>query len=656
MANGSGKVRAAAAIERRLAFLALALACLAPHFLGWRFPDAWWGSHFLAFIPRTWALTTVGIALSLAIFHPNLEAAARRLGKKLPRVPLRPLVLAILLALAYAFGCYTLDMATDIYGDARRNLAAVEMSVERGNPNWARNIFNPNLLFREGGDHFVIGILGLLAAKLGISARNAFGLFNALFGLLFAFTWIRFVQEQQARRSELVLFGAAGLLAGFAPLFTDHAEVYAPALCFLLLFLVTAIRCLRTRRRALFWWLPLLYILAVKSHFANLLLALPMLLVGLELFVGTKAPLLTRRRSLLFVALPLFLAFLGIYFLVMKNHAVSRFVDDIGRAKTFFLPLLDVETNGAPRYTLLSRHHLADFLNLMTLWSMPALLLTLFAWLFRRRQLAGSPPTLVIVELTLLVYVGVFFATNPVIGMPRDWDLFMIPTVPLLIYAVLLVGRAGKGEALPGRLVGVGFALLVLALPGLAINHSPALLAGRVESNGVISYQRYWKGAGYMLNVAAELGETDEGRRQERRLRSYRRIRPFALPADAQLADLALRISESFRNRGQYGRARPFARDALRSSRGNALCVKEMVLVQFGQGEFDEALANAMALHESQPRNPVYLDLAFKSAFRAERWRAALELGERYQDLQPQDSAITDLLRRVRSQLPSPSP
>jgi hypothetical protein len=56
----------------RRALLALSLAVLAPWGLGFWFPDRWWGSHFLAFLPGPWVVGMVGAALAILVFYPRL--------------------------------------------------------------------------------------------------------------------------------------------------------------------------------------------------------------------------------------------------------------------------------------------------------------------------------------------------------------------------------------------------------------------------------------------------------------------------------------------------------------------------------------------------------------------------------------------------------
>ncbi len=511
-----------------LVIWSLVAAALAPSLLGLLAPDAWWGSHWLAFLPRSWAALTALLALAAALLAARLASSGRAEPSWLAR---RPWLSALAVAAAFAAICHFLGMATDIYGDARRNLAHLEQLLERGNPGAWRSLLSLDLLHRETGERLVLNLVWLLARALGCSARIAFDLFNAGWGFVFAFAWTLAVLTRLRTSALRWLLLPVGLLSGAAPLFTDHAEIYGPAVTLALLFLLAMGPALERRERRWLALLALLFLLAAKAHFANLILAVPLILALADIWPRRERAWITRRRLLAFALAPLALVFLVLYFGVMQNHAVSRFVDDLGRSRLFFLPLVNAETNGAPVYTLFSFWHLFDYLNLALLWSTPALLLIAGTWLLRRRFLSATP-SLILAELSLFLYAAIFFVTNPVLGMPRDWDLFALPTSALLVYALSLAAALTAAPtptaprpaaaALPRPLLGAAFTLLVLGLPVFAVNQRPALSAARLESIGVHSYRSYWKGAIYLLNVAAEL----DGERRARAARAQLRENP----------------------------------------------------------------------------------------------------------------------------------
>ena len=271
-------------------FLLYAAGCL--------FPQTWWGTHFLLFLPRTLLVVFAASALSLFLFFEFPRRESQDTPETTTRGVRRTILIVLLFSILCALAYYFLSTETDIYGDARRNLKFVTGKTGAFNPDWVREIFSLDIFNRATGESLVLNLVLLTGWLLKLDGPEAFGVVNAAFGFTFALTWCLFVRSQIRSAWLAAVLAVVGVTAGFAVVFTDHAEVYAPAAVFLLLFLVTDVQCLSRQNRWALWLLPVFLFLAIRSFFGSNILWAPFLLTMAYLeFKKNEWFFLGRRRT-----------------------------------------------------------------------------------------------------------------------------------------------------------------------------------------------------------------------------------------------------------------------------------------------------------------------------------------------------------------------
>ncbi len=104
-------------------------------------------------------------------------------------------------------------------------------------------------------------------------------------------------------------------------------------------------------------------------------------------------------------------------------------------------------------YTMFSGAHLMDFVNLILLL-FPAVVLALVLFAHSQSRPTWSHARYRFLIILVLSALGAAFIFDPKLGMPRDWDLFAFPAIPLatLGYILFLDGRL---RASAGRLAAI---------------------------------------------------------------------------------------------------------------------------------------------------------------------------------------------------------
>ncbi len=642
--------------ERRLwAVRWVVIPFVALYAAGYLLPQTWWGTHFIYFLPQTAAFGIAASAVFLIfLFKPSRDTLLDR-ASWIPGGGHWSVFVVVLFAIACAVVYFGLTTETDIFGDARRNLRYVTGKTGTFDPDWLRQLFRVDILDRTAGESLVLHLVLLTGWLFKIDGPTAFGVVNAAFGFVYVLAWCLFVRRHLHGTALRTVVIAAGVTAGFAAVFTNHAEVYAAGMVFMLLYLAANVQCLSGGSRWSLWALPVLLFLAIRSFFGHNILWVPFVLTmaWLELkkyewFTGR----FNRRWIFLAVVLPIVAAFAVYYVFVAGNHEVSRYVGVESRNRFMFLPFIHAEPPGVPRYTIFSFYHVMDFVNVMFLWSAPALFLVVVSWAaFAGRGFFRSPQILV-VETTLLLYTFAFFVTNPLLSMPRDWDLFSMAAPALLVYSVLLLEKIQDRPGVRRRLVGPVLGLAVLGAPVFAVNHVPDMLTRRLEMLGLLTYKTYFYGASYILNVAVSMSAGDPDEYLRRRIDVVEKARAYKLDTDdVQFADLTYRLAELYVERSEYSTAKRYLYEAFYEKPQDAGLRYCLAQVHYNLGEYMEALLFADELSKKLIDEPDIQALAFLAAYEAGEFNRALVYGRRFLALRPNDADIKPMVDSLASVL-----
>lgn len=431
----------------------------------WR-PLHFWGINFHSYLSIWTSLgcLVAGLAFAKATTRiaPSLE---QRIG-----IPNWAVALGIACVMALLY--YKLTIATQLYGDARSVLASLSPGgVESGRHSlWSA--LSPNIFSSKNGENFSYGLASAVQKALGGSISEAFRVLTALIGGIFAWVWMLFVYYKLKSPLLRLLGAILGLTAGAAQVFYGHAEVYAAPILLFTAYLITLVIYLEKKEAKWLIFLCMLLLLAIRSHAAGYILA-PTL--GYALFAhwaGTPERLhwLSWRRAGLMI--PLICILLGVIVYFTAFSAGADKAGAVGGEKNIFLKLFADHT-ADNAYAMFSGWHFWDCWQELLLCTAPGFAL-LLAWAvgLARKQPWNAPA-----EVAVAIAVGLtgllFFAIDPLLAMPRDWDLCALQAPGLLVLAVLWLSRQEDSLKMAWLPVGILIALGGLQAMAVVVNHDP---------------------------------------------------------------------------------------------------------------------------------------------------------------------------------------
>ena len=281
------------------------------------------------------------------------------------------------------------------------------------------------------------------------------------------------------------LFLAVTSTTGFVLLFFGYVENYS--LFVVTVYLHAAITLLIVHRQASRWWILPAQGSAIFFHIFGVVL-LPAtavaLLVHSPLWRFLVSLRLAVRSTLLAVIL---LAGTGGFFYWIRENLFVRLS---------ILPLVtDKFTVGG--YTLFSFPHLADIFNLTILLFPGIAVAALALWQLRSSRIpeGGQSQWSLAFTLSIAGCLGAAFIFSPGLGMPRDWDLFALAGVPLILFLChrLLSGyslwrfKVAMATALLGALILFPRAV-VFSGHEIALKHIEAYAGLDLEKSGSLRF------------------------------------------------------------------------------------------------------------------------------------------------------------------------
>jgi hypothetical protein len=220
--------------------------------------------------------------------------------------------------------------------------------------------------------------------------------------------------------------------------------------------------------------------------------------------------LLTIKGLVVSVVLPVLLVGLIVYFFVLEDYKDPRsLLVTVYGMDRLFLPLFSPD---APldNYNLLSLNHIFDFLILPFLWSPVSIYLIVVMLGKQRKSIDWNHTPLILVGLLLLLNCMLFFAINPLLSMPIDWDLFCLPAIPFLIFTALLMQQLEQIDFSVSQLVPGVLAISIISLPFFVLHSSTPMLSERYKSLGMRIYDSYYEWTFKKINYALEINNEDQ--------------------------------------------------------------------------------------------------------------------------------------------------
>ncbi len=487
---------------------------------GFLFPDHWWSTHFIAFISPIMQIPIL-IAVVWFLFklyqtsNKNIVSIKPSLQFNSKTIGITSIVF-MLLTLVFA-------MVKDFYGDAYKFNTYLNV-VPSIIPEETHKKFFTLSMAPYAGEGTILAVITYITYYFQITYKTTFLIFGAIFGGLFVFTWLHFIKEYIKTKSWRLVLALTGLTAPFLLVFFGHIEIYAPIIFMHLSWLFYAFRYIKHEKRNILWLLVFLLLINLKLHTVSILL-IPAL--GILIWKHFKDNYPGWKQVCLFIITPIFLAGGFIYFFVFNDHIDDRSLQKTAMAfDHIFLPLFSPEPP-LDTYNLLSFNHFFDFFSLLFIWSPIALFLLLYFTISKRKAINWNAPEVIISGLSLLLYTVFFFAVNPLLSMPIDWDLFSIPAPLFLIFVATLVMQLEK-ETTYNSILYASKILALLCLPVFIAHQSERSLSKRLESVAIHVYSTYYEWSAKILNNAYSLADEYNVNRSSRGDDFLEKLRPEA--------------------------------------------------------------------------------------------------------------------------------
>ncbi|XOV67730.1 MAG: hypothetical protein ACFHU9_00900 [Fluviicola sp.] len=554
---------------------------------------------------------------------------------------------AIVLSVILGFLFHQFSFVNDAYGDALRHKSFLpdvveELDEERTSKAYTLNVFQPKI-----GEITLLNAVEIISYETGTKVTEVFRWIGTIFGILFVFYWVLFTNKyfEKGRLSNVILL--LGIFSPFVQLFFGHVEIYAPAITFTAITLMCLLLFIKEQRKL--WGIVMLVclFLAMKFHFVSVLMipacALAWLLHWKEVRISKW---ITWRRMWLFVMIPVIFIGIAAYIFVFKDYNDPRFLNgQIDTSERLFLPVFSPE---APldRYNLLSWNHLWDYFNMFFLWSVSGIFILVVA-IARRGQVLWKHQGLVLITMTLLFYVGLFFMVNPLVSMPMDFDLFSLPAPVFVIFAALLLSQF-KEEEFTVKMVIPILALSMITIPIVATNQSVEGASKRLEYLGRHTFKTYWIRSVETLRVGLEM---DPENYEKRLLSNINKLKPYAIKGkDKEYANLLWRAGKLYRKSGQAQEALKW--HSLSQEYFSGLDYNQVGLVEsyYLLGQYENALEESRELIKMKyPSKEKALNIAFDCAVQAKDATAIIAFGKRLQKLYPDNPYYSDTMRTFQN-------
>ena len=511
---------------------------LIPFLLGCFLPEPLWAMHGpgLFSFPIKLIVFMIAGGLITAPFwwkRTGIDFPAQQLW---PKKKFTFIGMAACMAIFYAF----FPMTRDLYGDAIYIKEAIDLVIPKWDNRLITEPLEPDFLDTKVGlksfyqlNNFFIWLLG----TSGLEISRAIGYIT---GGVFAFLWITLVDRHLSTPAWKWIFIAVGLSTPLSAVFMGHYESYALSYTGIMIWMSALGLYFKTASKKWLIALPFVYLLVLQTHITNWLF-FPSLLLTIVWHFREKLPaiqpVLTWKGLLIYLGIPAILLGFVAYFFIFANHDGPRQFSKEDFEDTLFLPLYTDEPAPLDRYNLFSLTHIADYINLMFMWSAGALLLLVPPFIFLRKKISWNDPLLLITGSASLLFFAVFFFLNPLLGAVIDWDLFCTPGIVVLPFLLFIYSHAEKhvqARIIAGPVLG----LCLLGSSFLFVNASPSLLSKHLEAIGNWNFKTYWIGSSTALIASTELQES-ETERFEKLNSLARDLEPFATPGnDTEYASL----------------------------------------------------------------------------------------------------------------------
>ncbi len=263
------------------------------------------------------------------------------------------------------------------------------------------------------------------------AALSAYQIVSILSGVVFMVATACFARTAFSQRVDRIFFFALCATSGAVLLFFGYVENYAPFVALTAVTCFTAVAALEGKIRKTWVLLP-----AIPMTCAHAFGPIAIPAIAWVLLWGSRP----ERR---WTAIPRGIRAAALAaLLTLAGFVILRVVKSNMQVQLALLPVSRTWYS-ADGYTLFSRAHVVDFVNLV-FQLFPGLLVLAALFAFHPPRGASFSAVRTFFVLLLVPQWLAVFALDPKIGMARDWDLFAFAGVPLVILSGLGALRGGK--------------------------------------------------------------------------------------------------------------------------------------------------------------------------------------------------------------------
>ncbi|MFT7155213.1 MAG: hypothetical protein ACI8Q1_000214 [Parvicella sp.] len=593
-----------------------ALIIILFYILGLIFPNLFWTTHSLSFFPIVVSIGIIFVSILVLFKYPI----------KLIQLDLSSNITIGLITLVSALIMYNFPILHDHYGDSYKFIPFLN-KIALVIPEMAKEKLFSFRIGPSDGQDSILSIVTYMSYYFNITYSIAFLWLGVCCGSLYVLSWQIFIRFLFKKKTTQLVMLLVGCTAPFLLNYFGHLEIYAPILLFNFIWMMLLVAYYQVRSSKIIWLLIPLWIICLKLH-AVAVLSFPVLVLTVLFHFKennlTLRKLLTFRGLIIWVITPIVFIGMIVYFFVLEDHVDSRSLSEIvfGMDR-LFLPLF----SPAPpldNYNLLSVNHIFDFLVLPFLWS-PISIFLIIVVLGKRKSLNWNHIPLLLVGLILLLNCMLFFAANPMLSMPVDWDLFCLPAVPFLIFVSLLMQQLERIEFSISQLLPGTFAIIIISLPFFILHSSTSMSSKRYEALGFRIYDSYYEWTYKRMDYALKLNSKNLEDLFVKREKIIAQLRPKALKeSDPEFAQFLtdqgrylLRESKELEQSLSYF----IESDMYDSYPGNTILHMEAL---FGLGRYDEALDKALILTEAEyPTKQKSISIVIHCALKAKEFEIA---------------------------------
>ena len=486
----------------------LSISLFSFYVFGAIFPELFWGTHNLSFSSPILGVSILCVCFLTLLFQQKIEIQPLTFDLKTP-------FSQFIIVLFFSLFFYNLPIAHDYYGDAFYIQQDINIKVDKFDPKVLSEILSPDWLNSKVGLSTFYEIHYTIASFLEISGKEAVRISGSLFGALYIFIWIRFIQLLITNKTWRLILLLIGVTSPLLAVYMGHFETYALSfLAILIWFYATAKFIIQPKKHQLIT-LPILLLLILQTHITNWMLVPSFIFCYLWRFKDSKikniliSDYLNWKGILKYCLAPIFIIGSVGYVVIFDAHNGPRYYDKTHFEEVVFLPLFTNEPPPYDRYNLLSFNHIWDYICLTAQWSLSLVLLLILAFTKFRKSIDWNSPLVLLTGTTFIIFYCLYFVLNPLLGIVVDWDLFSTPAISAFAFVATIYSTINTSK-LGSRLIVPVFILSLLGTSFWIANSMKETVLEKIEVLGKRNYKTYWIGTSTELFAAFNLRESDK--------------------------------------------------------------------------------------------------------------------------------------------------